>query len=242
MEGGGDFNGAAPARARNGAAAPGPSRRAANFNGAAPARARNEFTLDKRGRAKMNFNGAAPARARNASSPAWCLPSPTYFNGAAPARARNAQTVWVGPTPIPGLQRGRARAGAECFPMPAQPKGRGGLQRGRARAGAEWRMMSPRKSLIPMTSTGPRPRGRGMRAAHACKGRTPELQRGRARAGAECLFASVNTGALAVLQRGRARAGAECIPCRGGWQIVTHTSTGPRPRGRGMDAEDMGGR
>ena len=38
------------------------------------------------------------------------------FNGAAPARARNEAQICDGRVALTELQRGRARAGAECMP------------------------------------------------------------------------------------------------------------------------------
>ena len=108
------FNGAAPARARNGYVILRHMRRATGFNGAAPARARNAQIGVVAELARASFNGAAPARARNAvqvrawrighrvasTGPrprgrgmlgAWSTSrlAPPRFNGAAPARARN---------------------------------------------------------------------------------------------------------------------------------------------------------
>ena len=60
------------------------------------------------------------------------------------------------------------------------------LQRGRARAGAECGHWGAKFKELRMASTGPRPRGRGMQGQPPAD---PEndgrLQRGRARAGAE---------------------------------------------------------
>ena len=63
----------------------------ANFNGAAPARARNAKMLTTGWLLLLpHFNGAAPARARNAArSRSGLTRTPCDFNGAAPARARN---------------------------------------------------------------------------------------------------------------------------------------------------------
>ena len=88
------------------------------FNGAAPARARNgrlpgisvaAAWLLQRGRARAGaecragacylesgadrFNGAAPARARNGADSVHAFHDGVRFNGAAPARARNADTT-----------------------------------------------------------------------------------------------------------------------------------------------------
>jgi len=84
------FNGAAPARARNGSRSGQGSRRNGCFNGAAPARARN---VQRRNRwpqvAMMASTGPRP-RGRGMScglglGVSWA----PCFNGAAPARARN---------------------------------------------------------------------------------------------------------------------------------------------------------
>ena len=112
------------------------------------------------------FNGAAPARARNVEArparrcPRWC------FNGAAPARARNGLESLKHQIGLLKLQRGRARAGAECSGAALEYVDLGVLQRGRARAGAEWPGLD----------------GIGLRVKR--------LQRGRARAGAECSFSA----------------------------------------------------
>ena len=59
------------------------------FNGAAPARARNGFRCGENRSRPGRFNGAAPARARNVFAPVARLRPTRSFNGAAPARARN---------------------------------------------------------------------------------------------------------------------------------------------------------
>ena len=156
------------------------------FNGAAPARARNGDEQYKQ-KLRRCFNGAAPARARNEcyGNPIHVLKASTGprprgrgmvrrgrltssrrrgFNGAAPARARNATA---------SRHRAQARQSASTGP---RPRGRGMyavtgnvrrhfamLQRGRARAGAECHDLQFRPIARPdRASTGPRPRGRGM--------------------------------------------------------------------------------
>jgi len=162
-------------------------------------------------RCRRCFNGAAPARARNVGDQAGfdgtvlaasTGPRPRgrgmkrinrpktrthlCFNGAAPARARNAASLSRISSIFSMLQRGRARAGAECF----------GAGIGMVCAG--------------QASTGPRPRGRGMALVYDRFVTPFVLQRGRARAGAECVQGSANLLPVVLLQRGRARAGAEC--------------------------------
>src|SRR5665213_1374396 len=133
------------------------------FNGAAPARARNEFgdvgmqinrRALQRGRARAGaecewrstvgaesrgFNGAAPARARNAVKLDGPLRLPFGFNGAAPARARNAI--------LPPHPFGAAQSFNGAAPARAR-NARAHLDR--------WRDEF-------LASTGPRPRGRGMK-------------------------------------------------------------------------------
>ena len=85
------------------------------------------------------------------------------FNGAAPARARNACRSHFGATsnqlastgPRPRGRGMRANPSLELR-LPIM------LQRGRARAGAECRHASIGEFDQPFASTGPRPRGRGM--------------------------------------------------------------------------------
>jgi len=109
------------------------------------------------------------------------------------------------------LQRGRARAGAECKLHRVELELRSlRLQRGRARAGAECGFMGFILLAIALASTGPRPRGRGMRsrwssfpnAATCFNGAAPA----RARNGNEERRSRMRKLSL---QRGRARAGAE---------------------------------
>ena len=162
------------------------------------------------------------------------------------------------------LQRGRARAGAEWLPAVRASPARGSMASTgpRPRGRGMCRLHDRQCSSSQRASTGPRPRGRGMRVATSgvelddC-----ELQRGRARAGAECAAVTrlrrddggFNGAAPArarnvaslrramsrranLLQRGRARAGAECEYAVPPMQApVLRASTGPRPRGRGMD-------
>ena len=132
------------------------------------------------------------------------------------------------------LQRGRARAGAECarirrIGQRSRAASTGPRPRGRG-------MKSTRTEHTGLlgASTGPRPRGRGMyriiirrpTRQYRFNGAAPararnviglaadtstswRLQRGRARAGAEWGRAGVNVASEQWLQRGRARAGAE---------------------------------
>ena len=209
------FNGAAPARARNGCSGrPLGERTRCASTGPRP-RGRGMATLVhgdgrpspglQRGRARAGAECNRPCVGRSCLHPASTGPRPRGrgmaaqaadlseaargFNGAAPARARNA---W--PTTLAGgtscvLQRGRARAGAECSTTTGtyntaigastgpRPRGRGMV------AGRDWL-----QSHEP-ASTGPRPRGRGMRAL------------------------------------------GDGVP------VFHHASTGPRPRGRGMAEE-----
>ena len=83
------------------------------------------------------FNGAAPARARSASQLYHPSSARSCFNGAAPARARSGSSMLLTGKKLEWLQRGRARAGAECFHSRCTERGVMLLQRGRARAGAE---------------------------------------------------------------------------------------------------------
>ena len=118
----GDFNGAAPARARNAVSvsvtavrfprtSTGPRPRGRGMNGA------KFFT----GANTYYFNGAAPARARNAASRRLSRPPTMNFNGAAPARARNEWEDVQMSDIESQLQRGRARAGAECPHLRPRP-------------------------------------------------------------------------------------------------------------------------
>ena len=86
------------------------------------------------------------------------------------------------------LQRGRARAGAECVEFAYGPKSPGGGFNGAAPARA--------RNVIDVVA--------GIVVVS-------ELQRGRARAGAEWGTLTTADSAPATLQRGRARAGAECL-------------------------------
>ena len=165
------------------------------------------------------------------------------------------------PLPCATLQRGRARAGAECCAADSCQDCHALLQRGRARAGAECISFSlissssffsfngaapararndaqagKRGRRVFDASTGPRPRGRGMPARSARRAcQSASLQRGRARAGAECGCCGAGEVMHAVkLQRGRARAGAECKSSCETCASLLRASTGPRPRGRGM--------
>ena len=142
------------------------------------------------------------------------MPPPTSsgsFNGAAPARARNVRELEPTKLPTNVLQRGRARAGAECD----QPTFAGSviklLQRGRARAGAECSLVSD--SRHPAYSG---------------------LQRGRARAGAECARTLRRASTRPRCFNGAAPARARNALRLNSVGHVFRASTGPRPRGRGM--------
>ena len=193
-------------------------------------------------RASVRFNGAAPARARNADGsrlPSVGLLEPS-FNGAAPARARNdrmagepvpaATGASTGPRP-----RGRGMVARAVMPTTARRM----LQRGRARAGAEWTDLD----LQPQSAS----RFNGAAPARARNARTGStelmvpsgLQRGRARAGAECRDCTGSVQPPPTLQRGRARAGAECHANTIAHAPANAASTGPRPRGRGMDRHGL---
>ena len=138
-------------------------------------------------------------------------PTASGFNGAAPARARNAiffvppravlRFASTGPRPRGrGMMRARAKSGMRMTR----------LQRGRARAGAECDFTGAVQEGAGRASTGPRPRGRGMILIPPCLLASQwRLQRGRARAGAEWGFACAEGLTTFLLQRGRARAGAE---------------------------------
>src|ERR1700689_3393729 len=69
------------------------------------------------------------------------------------------------------LQRGRARAGAECQPVHFVTLSMSWLQRGRARAGAECRIVLELVAILLLASTGPRPRGRGVGLITCWRGR-----------------------------------------------------------------------
>ena len=133
------FNGAAPARARNEAGRIGGARGVGEASTGPRPRGRGMAVILILGAGMlMGFNGAAPARARN---DLFKFPAPlqqTRFNGAAPARARNGVSAVTLSISDGVLQRGRARAGAEC------------------------RGNRPGCSAVKVASTGPRPRGRGM--------------------------------------------------------------------------------
>ncbi len=189
--------------------------------------------------ARPGFNGAAPARARNAEVR---QPAPKRrsrsFNGAAPARARNVEILRRSDFIPKWLQRGRARAGAECrmvelaflfaifastgprprgrgmpMPMPMPIPPRHMLQRGRARAGAEWRPDGYKPRSARRASTGPRPRGRGM----------PD-NKPRSTFANPCF-------------NGAAPARARNVwPVLVIWATPDWLQRGPRPRGRGMCA------
>src|SRR5665213_2857024 len=157
------------------------------FNGAAPARARNAVKLDGPLRLPFGFNGAAPARARNAILPPHPFGAAQGFNGAAPARARNEKQhprgtckgilASTGPRP-----RGRGmtmNVGVSARPVCM-------LQRGRARAGAECGEFGNRQTLLNNCFNGAAPaRARNVVAMTSLPFQLELLQRGRARAGAE---------------------------------------------------------
>jgi len=108
------------------------------------------------------------------------------------------------------------------------------LQRGRARAGAECIVPVVVKNREVSASTGPRPRGRGMLSGR-CKGFGTSFGfNGAAPARARNGELVCSTEPVAKLQRGRARAGAECPRAGIRRRRVGRASTGPRPRGRGM--------
>ena len=183
------------------------------------------------------------------------------FNGAAPGRARNELRLALDAIVRQMLQRGRARAGAECG-LQQWSHSRGarfnGAAPARARNGRRWwepgggrhcfngaapararnglgRKLQGIDSLR-AASTGPRPRGRGMQASPARGEERGELlQRGRARAGAEC-GASLQEDEAEILGfNGAAPARARNGRCCQTWlRSTVVASTGPRPRGRGM--------
>ena len=162
-------------------------------------------------RASRRFNGAAPARARNGF--ALCMSCRTCcFNGAAPARARNGQQS-ISALTAPSLQRGRARAGAECWPHDREDSAQARRFNGAAPARAR-NVSAVHDALEPVNvaSTGPRPRGRGM--CHCCP--VSQLRQ----------RLSFNGAAPA---RARNATDAGC-----GHSSQFDASTGPRPRGRGM--------
>ena len=229
------------------------------FNGAAPARARNAFLGLTVFFSITCFNGAAPARARNGQVGLKVPTCGNRFNGAAPARARNASIVSRMAQSKWWLQRGRARAGAECGATPwrtsrantastgPRPRGRGMTQQARvgfltpirfngaapARARNGKRVTTGRQ--LSHASTGPRPRGRGMgnnsgfRVGLALASTGPR-PRGRGMSRKQAARSSIP----ARLQRGRARAGAEWRLHETRGNVEDLASTGPRPRGRGM--------
>ena len=179
------FNGAAPARARNDASSPLPE--LPPFNGAAPARARNVFrSLECSFIWEPASTGPRPRGRGMAPS---CRPKPAYvrFNGAAPARARNVEDFTprtpcencasTGPRP-----RGRGM-NSNCIGCATV---RNVLQRGRARAGAE---CSPTRTLVvgvSLSFNGAAPaRARNVSLRFGAGLFARVLQRGRARAGAE---------------------------------------------------------
>ena len=159
------FNGAAPARARNATEnCVAMARNACRFNGAAPARARNGRAAQRIGSSPYASTGPRP-RGRGMRVPS-VQPQGRVsgFNGAAPARARNDRPENLGLQPGLLLQRGRARAGAECWlngvpyvtcqtdaSTGPRPRGRGMFHE-----------IPPSIRRAVIASTGPRPRGRGM--------------------------------------------------------------------------------
>jgi len=157
------------------------------------------------------FNGAAPARARNAPPSNDGAVASTCFNGAAPARARNVNLhahvsvplrASTGPRP-----RGRGMR-LVCLREGVQPAQ---LQRGRARAGAECTVRIIIGDGNLPASTGPRPRGRGMFPLFQFDSAGPQGFNGAAPARARNEHKTCPaTRFCTMLQRGRARAGAEC--------------------------------
>ena len=205
------FNGAAPARARNGrldgcelglqrAASTGPRPRGRGMVPKPP-----QLNLDiklQRGRARAGAEWIAPwtspssiqmlQRGRARAGAEWIIgrsqePPPSPASTGPRPRGRGMVTLGdpLGPEPF-RLQRGRARAGAECLPArppwPQRPRFNGAAP-ARARNG-EPRLLLPHLGWH--ASTGPRPRGRGM-----------------------LLFTLLDVNSTRLLQRGRARAGAE---------------------------------
>ena len=110
------FNGAAPARARNALHCHKVAEHGRTSTGPRPRGRGMAAVTDSRVGAEMHFNGAAPARARNDDLSQPCKDGTDYFNGAAPARARNGAGSLPSRSIAAILQRGRARAGAECTP------------------------------------------------------------------------------------------------------------------------------
>ena len=158
------FNGAAPARARNGSmprlASPRPIRLQ---RGRARAGAEWSASGSAPARPSARFNGAAPARARNAPFQLRNLQPLFRFNGAAPARARNEWAIDVPSNFMALASTGpRPRGRGMWNSKPKSQNSKYMLQRGRARAGAECRQQCPDHTPRPGASTGPRPRGRGM--------------------------------------------------------------------------------
>ncbi len=143
---------------------------------------------------------------------AGCALSIVCFNGAAPARGRNVSWLEIRIPSSIKLQRGRARAGAECFPS------------------------TPLRPQRLAASTGPRPRGRGMKVDHEPNGHCRYGFNGGAPARALNVrnaewgvgHSEASTGPR---PRGRGMGLARPQP-----QIIRQASTGPRPRGRGMRA------
>ena len=108
------------------------------------------------------------------------------------------------------------------------------LQRGRARAGAECLRAKTGQSSKPGASTGPRPRGRGM----SDRARRQALDRrcfnGAAPARARNGPAWISTSCQATCFNGAAPARARNVRPGVVLQLDELASTGPRPRGRGM--------
>ncbi len=155
-------------------------------------------------------------------------------NGAAPARARNEILSMRGVGFTMMLQRGRARAGAECEPVlcnvsNTNPASTGPRPRGRGMAAGDDKLLLERAA-----STGPRPRGRGM-SGSITPGNVPAFASTGPRPRGRGMQEHAKLGNLRWwLQRGRARAGAECPYGLRGPRKILPASTGPRPRGRGM--------
>ena len=108
------------------------------FNGAAPARARNGSHCRPKTNPGRGFNGAAPARARNGGAAGVCRAGVGGASTGPRPRGRGMNNGTYTHTCTAGLQRGRARAGAEWPKKSGKLSARVRLlQRGRARAGAE---------------------------------------------------------------------------------------------------------
>ena len=200
--------GRARAGAECGRRRPRKNQQSESFNGAAPARARNGSSWPS-ARPSQCFNGAAPARARNAPPSSAKQLEPPRFNGAAPARARNGEEWSRCQNEIPASTGPRPR-GRGMVMDPEYVLAPPWLQRGRARAGAEWSPIGPSTARARSRFNGAAP-ARARNDYETRDRQTPitALQRGRARAGAEWSGRIAFCIGHRRLQRGRARAGAE---------------------------------